>query len=138
MTTSLFTRVAKLEGRRRTDDRVLLLWIKRGDNSERAVRTAKNDGVFSPGEMVMCAEWLGSDPMPKPKWLKRDGASFGLLSEQEDEYITAMLQKLIAKADALIGAGKPAEVAGLARPMPHDLRELSSVELMHCALGVET
>ena len=138
MTANMFSRVAKLESRRRTDDRVLLLWIKPGGDVAKATLAAKNAGVFTSGEMVMCAEWLGSAPMPKPKWLNRDGASFGLLSEQEDEYITAMLQKRIATADGLIGAGKPAEAAGLARPMPHDLTELSSVELMHCALGVET
>ena len=67
--------------------------------------------------------------------LKRDGARF---SEQEDRCITAMLEKRIAEVDALVAAGDPAAVADMARPMPHDLSELSSVDLMHCALGVET
>jgi hypothetical protein len=79
----------------------------------------------------MCTEWLGDDPMPKARWLKREGEQF---SEQEDHCISAMLEKRIATVEALIAKGEPAEVPGLARPVPKDLSEISSVDLMHCAL----
>jgi len=135
MSSSLFTRIEKLESRRRTDDQVLLLWIKPGEDANAAVLVANKAGLFGSGDLVMCAEWLGNDPMPKPRWLKRHGECF---SEHEDHCIDAMLEKRIAMVDALVAAGEPAEVAGLAKPMPRDLREMSAVDLMHCALGVET
>jgi hypothetical protein len=138
MTASLFTRIAKLESRRGTNDQALLFWIKPGADVAKATLAAKDEGLFSPGDMVICAEWLGEDPMPKPRWLKRDLAHHGLLSEQEDHCITAMLKKRIAMVDTLIDSGEPAEVAGLVRPMPRDLHELSSVDLLHIALGVKT
>jgi hypothetical protein len=135
MTSSLFTRVEKLESRRRTDDQVLLIWLRPDEAVDAAVLAANKAGLFGTGDLVMCAEWLGDDPMPKPRWLKRDGARF---SEQEDRCITAMLEKRIAEVDVLVAAGDPAAVADLARPMPRDLREMTSVDLMHCALGVKT
>lgn len=138
MTANMFSRVEKLESRRRTDDGVLLLWIKPGADVAKATLKAKEDGVFKSGDMVVCAEWLGDDPMPKPRWLKRGDAQHGLLTEQEDEYVMAMLEKRIATVDALVDAGEPAEHAGLVRPMPRDLYEISSVDLMHIALGVKT
>jgi hypothetical protein len=135
MTSSLFTRVEKLESRRRTDDQVLLIWLRPGEDVEVAVLAANKAGLFGSADLVMCAEWLGDDPMPKARWLKRAGERF---SEQEDRCITAMLEKRIAAVDGLISAREPAEVAGLARLMPADLRLMSSVDLMHCALGVKT
>jgi hypothetical protein len=135
MTSNLFSRVEKLENRHRNDDQVLLLWIKPGENIDAVVLAANEAGLFVSGDLVMCAEWLGEEPMPKPRWLKRAGERF---SDQEDYCITAMLQKRIEDVDTLVATGEPAEVAGLGRPMPRDLREMTSVDLMHCALGVKT
>jgi hypothetical protein len=137
MTPNLIKRIEKLEVLYRRDGEVLLLWIQPGEDVPAAASAANKAGLFDSGDMVMCAE-CGEDPIPKPKWLKRDGALFRLLSEQEDRCITAMLKKRIETVDALVAADEPAEVAGLARPMPHDLSELSSVDLMHIALGVKT
>jgi hypothetical protein len=135
MTSSLVTRVAKLESRRGTDDKVLLIWLRPGQDVNAAVLAANKAGLFGSGDLVMCAEWLGDDPMPKARWLKRSGERF---SEQEDHCIHAMLEKRIRMVDALIVSDEAAEVAGLARPMPRDLSDLSMVDLMHCALGVKT
>src|ERR1700710_902063 len=137
MTSSLFNRVQKLESRRRTDDKVLLLWLRPGEDVPAAVQAATKTGLFASGDMVICVEWLGNDPMPKPRWLSRDRAYFGNFSEQEDHCITAMLEKRIATVNAVIATGEPAELPGLASPMPRDLREISSVDLMYCALGVQ-
>jgi hypothetical protein len=135
MTSSLFTRVEKLESRRCNDDQVLLLWIKPGEDVDAAVLAANKAGQFASGDLVMCAEWLGEEPTPKPQWLKRDGAYHGRFSEQEDHCITAALQKRIATVDELVATGEPADVAS---PMLRDPSEMSSVDLMHCALGVKT
>jgi hypothetical protein len=135
MTSSLFTRVDKLEKRHRTDDQVLLLWLQPGEDIDGALLNAKQAGLFGTGDLVMCAEWLGGDPMPKPRWLKRRGEQ---LTKQENECVDAMLEKRIATVDALVANGEPVRVQGLARPMPKDLSELSDVDLMHCALGVKT
>lgn len=137
MTSSLFTRVQKLESRQKTDDKVLLFWMRPGEDVPAAVQAATKAGLFATGDLVICLEWLGTDPMPKPRWLSRDRAYFGKLSEQEDHCITAMLEKRIATVDAAIATGEPIEVPGLARPMPRDIREISSVDLMYCALGVQ-
>jgi hypothetical protein len=67
--------------------------------------------------------------------LKRAGEWF---SEQEDNFICAMLEKRVATVDALVATSEPADVQGLVRPMPRDLSEISSVDLMHCALRVKT
>jgi hypothetical protein len=135
MTSSIFTRIEKLESRHRNDGHVLLLWIEPGENIDTAVMAANKAGLFASGDLVMCAEWLGDDPMPKARWLKREGER---LSEHEDHCITAMLEKRIATVEDLIATGEPASVAGLARPVPKDLSEISSVDLMHCALGIKT
>jgi hypothetical protein len=135
MSSSLFTRIEKLERRRRTDDQVLLIWLTPGKDVDAPVLAANKAGLFGSGDLVMCVEWLGDDPMPKPRWLKRAGERF---SEQEDYCICAMLEKRIARVDTTIATDEPAEVAGLARPMPRDLSEMTSVDLMHCALGVKT
>jgi hypothetical protein len=135
MTSSVFTRIEKLESRHRNDGQVLLLWIKPGEDIDAAVLSANKAGLFASSDLVMCAEWLGDDPMPKPRWLKREGERF---SEQEDHCISTMLEKRIATVEALIAKGEPAEVPGLARRVPRDLSEISSVDLMHCALGIKT
>jgi hypothetical protein len=135
MSSSLFTRIEKLESRRRTDDQVLLIWLIPGEDVDAAVLAANKAGLFGSGDLVMCVEWLGDDPMPKPRWLKRTGERF---SVQEDDCICAMLEKRVAMVDVLVATGEPAEAQGLARPMPRDLSEMSSVDLMHCALGVKT
>ena len=135
MTSSIIRRLEKLEGQHRNDGQVLLIWVKLGDDVDAAVSAAKKSGLFAAGDMVICVEWLGTDPMPRPRWLKRHGERF---SGQEDNYIHAMLEKRIAMVDKLVAAGEAAEVAGLVKPMPRDLSEISSVDLMHCALGVKT
>ena len=133
MTSSLFTRVEKLESRHRTDDHVLLLWIAPGQSVENAVLAANNAGLFGTGDLIMCAEWLGEEPMPKPRWIRRRGEQ---LSLQESEYCDAMIAKRIAAAEAAEERGTPSPA--LCRPMPRDLAEVSTVDLIHCALGVET
>jgi hypothetical protein len=127
-----------LESRHRNDGQVLLLWIKPGDDVAAAASAANKAGLFASGDMVICVEWLGDEPMPKPRWLNRDRGHYAYFSEQEDHCITAMLEKRIETVNALIATGEPAEVQGLARPMPRDLSEISSVDLMHIALGVKT
>jgi hypothetical protein len=135
MSSSLFSRVEKLENRRGTDDKVLLIWLKLSEGVDAAVLAANKAGQFGTGDLVMCVEWLGADPMPKPRWLKRRGERF---SEEEDRYICAMLEKKIAMVDGLVASDEPTKIDGLAKPMPRDLSEMSSVDLMHCALGVKT
>jgi hypothetical protein len=135
MSSSLFTRIEKLESRRGTDGQVLLIWLTPGEDVDAAVLAANKTGLFGSGDLVMCVEWLGDDPMPKPRWLKRAGERF---SEQEDRCIYAMLEKRVATVESLVATGEPADVQGLVRPMPRDLSEISSVDLMHCALGVKT
>jgi hypothetical protein len=135
MSSSLFTRIEKLESRRGTDGQVLLIWLTPGEDVTAAVLAANKAGLFGSGDLVMCVEWLGDDPMPKPRWLKRTGERF---SEQEDRCICAMLEKRVATVDALVATREPADVQELVRPMPRDLSEISSVDLMHCALGVKT
>jgi hypothetical protein len=130
MTSSLFTRIEKLETRHRNDGQVLLLWIKPNEDVNAAALAANTAGLFASGDLVICVEWLGTDPMPKARWLKREGAYYGLFSEQEELCITAMLEK--------IASDEPTEVPGLARPTPQDLSEFSCVDLMHYALGVKT
>jgi hypothetical protein len=40
MSSSLFTRIEKLESRRRTDDQVLLIWLTPGEDVDAAVLAA--------------------------------------------------------------------------------------------------
>jgi hypothetical protein len=129
---SLLSRIAKLEGRFRNDERVLLLWMPPGAEAESTVAFARELGSFVRGDMVMCAEWQGEDPVPKPRWLKRTGDR---LPDRESRYVIATIDRRIAR-------GRSPEVAGAARSppvtMPQDLASISSVDLMYCALGVPT
>jgi hypothetical protein len=94
MSSNLFTRIEKLKSRRGTDGQVLLIWLTPGEDVDVAVLAANKAGPFGSGDLVMCVEWLGDDPIPKPRWLKRTGERF---SEQEDHCIYAMLEKPLAR-----------------------------------------
>jgi hypothetical protein len=126
MTSSLFTRIEKLETRHRNDGHVLLLWIKSDEDIDAAVLAANTAGLFASGDLVICAEWLGDDPMPRPRWLERDDE---WPSEKETDYIIATVLKRAGGRAALTAVKDDPDV---------DLKEISRVDLMHCVLGVKT
>lgn len=136
MTSTLLKRIEKLESRRRNDDEALLLWIKPDDDPDAAISMANRAGLFGSGDLMICGVWLGDEPMPKPRWLKRSGDR---LSQHEEHCLSVMLEKRIALVDALVATGDPeAQASELGIPMPRDLSEVSSVDLIVCALGVKT
>jgi hypothetical protein len=53
---SRFTRIEKLESRRRDNDEMLMLWRKPDQDINAAVLPAKSAGLFVPGDLVICAE----------------------------------------------------------------------------------
>lgn len=81
-------RIVKLEDRRRRPDEILLVWRKPGSNVQGAVSGAK----FAPGDRVVCAEWFGEDPMPKPRWYQDRLASS--LKKQQYDYIGLSIEQL--------------------------------------------
>jgi hypothetical protein len=91
---SRFTRIEKLESRRRDNDEMLMLWRKPGQESEAVVLAAKSAGLFGPADLVVCAEWFGEDNLPAPRWIRRFKTD---LTEIENEYCDRTIDKLISK-----------------------------------------
>ena len=128
---SRFTRIEKLESRRRGDNEMLMLWRKPGQESEATALMAKAAGFFSPGDLVICAEWFGDSSAPAPRWYRKRLSSE--LARPEYDYIIQSLNRLVETG--------PVREPGLA-PIPsvpeHCLVDLTDNDLLHMALGVET
>jgi hypothetical protein len=120
------TRIVKLEARRRRPDELLLVWRRPGA----AIIEALADARFAAGDRVICAEWLGKDPMPAPRWFgKRLSSEIGAV---EYGYVLRALDRLV-EADAPSPAPSPPATA----PSGF-LAGMSDNDLLHMALGVET
>lgn len=61
---NIFSRVEKLEARRRRPDDLLLIWRLPGAPVSEAVADAR----FASGDRVICAEWFGDSSAPAPRW----------------------------------------------------------------------
>jgi hypothetical protein len=120
---SRFTRIEKLESRRRGDNEMLMLWRKPGQESEAVVLAAKSAGLFGPGDLVVCAEWFGEDNFPAPRWIRHFETD---LTEIENEYCDRTIDKLISKDQP-----KP---TGPDRDYAH----ISTDQLTYICLAVET
>jgi hypothetical protein len=95
MSRGLNVRIRRLEARRHSDGEILLLWRMPGRDVAPAANAAKNAGLFSSGDRVISAEWLGADPMPAPRWVQVKPSGIFSLTEREHEYGEAALRKLI-------------------------------------------
>jgi hypothetical protein len=120
---SRFTRIEKLETRRRMDDDMLLIWRKPGQESEATALMAKAAGLFVPGDLVICAEWYGDDNLPAPRWIRHFETD---LTEIENEYCDRTIEKLISK-DQPKSTGRD-----------HDYDHISTDQLTYICLAVET
>jgi hypothetical protein len=120
---SRFTRIKKLESRRRGDNEMLMLWRKPGQESEAVVLAAKSAGLFGPGDLVVCAEWFGEDNLPAPRWIRHFETD---LTEIENEYCDRTIDKLISK-DQPKSTGRN-----------HDYDHISTDQLTYICLAVET
>lgn len=116
---SIIGRVEKLEAARRDADEVLLIWIRPRADVDAALRAALDAGIFSRGDKVLCAEWLGECDPPGPKWSRRFPSE---LTDAEIEYCYATLQKLTGD--------RPAQVSG------DSMMEVPTETLWQFALGV--
>ncbi|MDO8874520.1 MAG: hypothetical protein Q7V40_00260 [Pseudolabrys sp.] len=127
MIRSIETRLRKLEATRRAADNMLLLWVKPDGNIDDVVSAAKSDGLFVPGDHVICVDWLGDDEPPAPKWsqnLRKE------LSKIEYGYCIETLER---RFPASIRA-KHRYPAGI----QYVLTGMSDDRLFHLALGVQT
>jgi hypothetical protein len=124
---NIFSRVEKLEARRRRPDELLLIWRIPGAPVSEAVADAR----FATGDRVICAEWFGDSSAPAPRWFRKRLSSE--LARSEYEYIIQSLNRLVETG--------PAREPGLA-PIPsvpeHCLVDLTDNDLLHAVLGVET
>jgi hypothetical protein len=82
MTRGIEIRLAKLEGKRRVDDEVMLVWRRRGTDAQASVDAYQH--LIAKGDPVMCAEWLGEGEPPAPRW-HRDFPKG--LTDIEDKYL---------------------------------------------------
>jgi hypothetical protein len=124
---NIFSRVEKLEARRRRPDELLLIWRLPGAPVSEAVADAR----FATGDRVICAEWFGDSSAPAPRWFgKRLSSELGRL---EYDYIIQSLNRLV-KAEPT-HEQRFAPVAALAG---HHLTAPTDNDLLHMALGVET
>jgi hypothetical protein len=92
---SRFTRIEKLESRRRDDNEMLMLWRKPGQAIDATVLAANRAELYAPGDLVVCAEWFGEDNLPAPRWIRHFETD---LTEIENEYCDRTIEKLISKA----------------------------------------
>jgi len=117
---SRFTRIEKLESRRRDDNEMLMLWRKPGQDTDAVVLGA--DRLYGSGDLVVSAEWYGEGDVPAPRWIRRFRTD---LTEIENEYCDRTIDKLINK-DQPKSTGPD-----------HDLDHLSTDQLTYICLGVE-
>ena len=122
---NIFSRVEKLEARRRRPDELLLIWRLPGAPVSEAVADAR----FATGDRVICAEWFGNSSPPAPRWFRKRLSSE--LKRPEYEFIIQSLNRLIEE--------KPAREQGFAPALSgHHLTALTDNDLLHMALGVAT
>ena len=95
MSRGLKVRIQKLEARRHNDGEILLLWRLPDEDIKTVAAAAKKAGLFSSGDRVISAEWLGADLMPAPRWVQVKPSGFLSLTEREHEYREVVLRKLI-------------------------------------------
>lgn len=119
------TRIRKLEAARHSDGEILLLWRMPGTDVAPAANAAKNAGLFSSGDRVISAEWLGTDPMPAPPRVKVGPSGSPSFNEREDEYCMSALSNLIGNR-AYDPRRGPA------------LDSWTDADLWHRALGIKT
>jgi hypothetical protein len=120
---SRFTRIEKLESRRRDDDEMLMLWRKPGQDIDAIVLAANRAELYESGDRVVCAEWYGDDNLPAPRWIRHFKTD---LTEIENEYCDRTIEKLV-------GNDQPKSTGP-----DHDLDHLSTDLLTYICLGVET
>jgi hypothetical protein len=120
---SRFTRIEKLESRRRDNDEMLMLWRKPDQDINAAVLPDKSAGLFVPGDLVVCAEWYGDDALPAPRWIRRFKTD---LTEIENDYCDRTIEKLISM-DQPKSTGRD-----------YDMNHLSTDQLTYICLAVET
>lgn len=120
---SRFTRIEKLESRRRDDNEMLMLWRKPGQDIDATVLAANRAGLYGLGDLVVCAEWYGDDDFPAPRWIRRFKTDLTVI---ENEYCDRTIEKLVSK-DQPKSTGPD-----------HDLHHVSTDQLTYICLGVET
>ena len=122
---NIFSRVEKLEARRRRPDELLLIWRLPGPPVSEAVADAR----FATGDRVICVEWFGNSSPPAPRWVRKRLSSE--LKRPEYEFIIQSLNRLIEE--------KPAREQGFAPAFSgHHLTALTDNDLLLMALGVAT
>jgi hypothetical protein len=122
---NIVTRIERLEARRRSDDEMLLIWRKPGQDTDAAVAEFKKAGLFGSGDLVLCAEWYGVGELPTARWIRRP--EYDLTKKQQDS-----LDRNIEKI-----AGRDGVKETPAGP-DYDLIHLSDDQLLHICLGVKT
>jgi hypothetical protein len=124
MSRGLAGRIEKLEARRREDGEMLLLWRLPGQDVAAISQAARRAGLFTSGDLVVSAEWLGEDPTPAPRWVKvSPSGRLGLL-ERERGYCELALRNIVDHSTDM-------------RPDP-TLVDWTDAELWQFALGVDT
>ena len=121
---NIVTRIEKLEARRRSDDKMLLIWRKPGQDTDAAVAEFKKAGLFGSGDLVLCAEWYGVGELPTSRWIRR--VQYDLTEKEQDS--------LYRNIEKIAGRGAKETPAG----PNYDLIHLSTDQLLHMCLGVET
>ena len=87
-------------------------------------QAARRAGLFTSGDLVISADWLGEDPMPAPRWVKvSPSGRLGLL-ERERGYCELALRNIVDHSTDM-------------RPDP-TLVDWTDAELWQFALGVDT
>jgi hypothetical protein len=125
MSRGLNTRIRKLEAARHSDGEILLLWRKPGMDVATVAKANKSEGLFASGDRVISAEWLGTDPVPAPRWVKVGPSGSPSFNEREDEYCMSALRNLIGNR-AYDPCRGPA------------LGSWTDADLWHRALGIKT
>ena len=102
----------------------MLVWREPGSSAKEAVKAAACNMDCSPRDRIISVEWLGSDPMPIPRWYRE--LLMSALPPEQRGYITDALRRLGGQSGV-----SDAEIMK-APPMP----EWSDNDLLHAVFGV--
>ncbi len=91
-------RIRKLETGRQRPNEMLLVWRQPGASIAPAIAGAE----FATGDKVICVEWFGDDPMPKPKWYSERLST--ALGSRDYGFINQTLERLIGGERDFAGA----------------------------------
>ena len=122
---NLESRIEKLEARRTRADEVLIVWRQPDGDVAQALINVR----FGAGDRIICAEWYGSGPLPKPKWSPNLRLK---ITGEEDASLERSLRNII---DA---GRKPRGLLPTPRPLPYPPEKMTDGDLWWFALGART